>query len=222
MIIGVMGQARAGKDTLADYLVVKYGFVRIALADPIKRSIRDWYGLSHAQLWGDDKEKPDFRFPLPDGGGHLTGRKAAQVVGTEVGRQAWPDTWVYRMKEDAKLVLAGTHVYDKQTGAVPKSLLSRIFGKKVTGVVVSDVRFRNEVDSIQMHPNGFVVRVKRVVATGAVGIAGHQSEEEQKTIPDQILGHVIENNGSLEEYYKAIDKMMVKVPAGTTRLRRVA
>ena len=219
MIIGVMGQARAGKDTLADYLVRKYGFVRIAFADPIKRALRDWYGFSESQLWGDDKEKPDFRYPIP-GKGHLTARVAAQVLGTEAGRLIWADTWSRLGLEHAGLVLAGKYDYDRSRGLVERGWWSR-FKKKPTGVVFSDVRFLNEVHGIRAAPNGFVVRVKRKTAKGSVGLSGHQSEEEQKTIPDHSLDHVIENNGTLQEFYLEVDKMLRKAPKGE-RLKLVA
>jgi hypothetical protein len=38
MIIGITGRAGAGKDTVADILVERHSFVRVALADEIKRS----------------------------------------------------------------------------------------------------------------------------------------------------------------------------------------
>ena len=213
-----MGQARAGKDTLADYLVKKYGFVRIAFADPIKRAIRDWYGFTEEQLWGDDKEKPDFRYPIP-GKGHLTARVAAQVVGTEVGRLIYPDTWVRLTLEHAQTLMDGKAMYNRSRGLYARRWYE--FKKKPTGIVIPDCRFINEVHGLKGVPNGFVVRVKRKQAQGSVGIQGHQSEEEQKTIPDHMLDHVIDNNASLQEFYVEIDKMLRKAPKGE-RLRLVA
>ena len=51
-IIGVSGQLGSGKDTVADYLVKEHGFVRIALADPIKRFGYHVFLFSEQQLWG--------------------------------------------------------------------------------------------------------------------------------------------------------------------------
>ena len=36
MIIGLTGYARSGKDTVAQILVDKFGFTRVAFADPIR------------------------------------------------------------------------------------------------------------------------------------------------------------------------------------------
>lgn len=51
-IIGVSGQAGSGKDTVANYLVEKYHFAKIALADPIKHLGYHVFGFSQDQLWG--------------------------------------------------------------------------------------------------------------------------------------------------------------------------
>lgn len=57
-----MGQARAGKDTWAEYIAKKYGFVRIGLADPMKRFCQDVFDFNDKQMWGDERDKPDLRY----------------------------------------------------------------------------------------------------------------------------------------------------------------
>lgn len=56
-IIGVSGQAGSGKDTVANYLVEKYDFVKIALADPIKHFGYHVFGFSQEQLWGPSESR---------------------------------------------------------------------------------------------------------------------------------------------------------------------
>jgi hypothetical protein len=221
LIIGLNGNARAGKDTAADYLVKKYGFVKIAFADELKRTLQRWYNFTDEQLWGDDKEKPDFRYPIP-GKGHLTARIAAQVVGTEVGRQIYGNTWVELALRHAELVLSGSHGYEKRRGPYSYSRWSRVLRSPPAGVVISDVRFRNELDGIQGQKDGCVFRIHRKLAdTLQVGIAGHASESEQKGIPDSAFDHVIQNNGTLDQLYAELDKALKKVPKGG-KLRLVA
>ena len=51
MIVGFSGKARAGKDTCADYLVSKYGFRKVSLADPLKQIAIKYFGLTHDEVY---------------------------------------------------------------------------------------------------------------------------------------------------------------------------
>lgn len=210
MILGVMGQARSGKDTFADYLVAKYGFVRIALADPIKRIAMDVYKMSEEQLWGEDKEKPDMRYPMP-GKGFLSPRVACQVIGTEVVRNLYPDTWVDMFKRTASLVMDGSHFYTRTGGLQPNRRILRYFTKKPQGVICSDVRFKNEVKGLH-DVGGKVIRLVRTGKDGSVGIKGHASEEEQKSIPDQDLDAVLQVPEGIKHYHTSIEQLMARLP----------
>lgn len=210
MIIGVMGQARAGKDTFADYLVSRYGFIRIALADPIKRICMDIYQMTEEQLWGDDKEKPDMRYPI-EGKGFMSPRVACQVIGTEVGRNLYTNTWVDYFKDIAQDVLENKYNYSKTKGRVPKGGFIFRGGQPPKGVICSDIRFKNEVKAVQ-GMGGKVIRLKRSGKDGSVGIAGHASEAEQKTIPDNELDAVIDVQEGLENFYRQIDSLLERLP----------
>lgn len=217
-----MGQARSGKDTLANHLVKKYGFVRIAMADELKRILMQLYDMSEEQLWGDDqKEIPDLRYPIPSKG-HMTPRMGAQVLGTEVVRNLYPDTWVRLARKYANAVLEGTHYYEKTQGIIPNRRFGRFFTKKPTGVVIPDVRFMNEIKGVH-EEGGTVIRLKRAMATGDVGIRGHRSEEEQKQIPDSDVDFVLDVPEGTSRYHEAIDRLFERIPKGAMRrLRQVA
>lgn len=68
MIIGLCGNAGVGKDAVADFLVRNHGFVKVALADPLKRICQDVYGFTDEQLWGSSEKRnaPDKRWPRTD------------------------------------------------------------------------------------------------------------------------------------------------------------
>ena len=67
-------------------------------------------------------------------------------------------------------------------------------------VYVSDVRFRNEFDA--MRKNNFVlVKVNR----GGVEVNNHSSEIELDGVPDYDWDFVLDNDGTLEEFYSKID-----------------
>lgn len=127
IIIGLAGAGGSGKSTLANILVTRYGAVRLAFADPLKRMLRVVlldYGYSDAQAsrWidGDLKEE---HCPAFDG---KTSRVAQQTLGTEWGRdlisqKLWTNVLVARLD-----------------GLEPDQQL----------VVVDDVRMDNEADAL--------------------------------------------------------------------------
>src|SRR6266404_2066963 len=64
MLVGLSGLAGSGKDTAADHLVAKHNFVKVSLADPLKRMCRDAFDFTDDQLWGPSEKRnaPDERY----------------------------------------------------------------------------------------------------------------------------------------------------------------
>lgn len=52
-VIVVTGNAGSGKDTVADILTEKLNAQKIALADPVKRIVKEVFGFSKTSLWGE-------------------------------------------------------------------------------------------------------------------------------------------------------------------------
>jgi len=95
MIIGLSGYARSGKDTVAELLVLNYGFKRMAFADGIRDALlalnpilHDGHRLNEiVQMYGWEVAKAKDEV-----------RRLLQVMGTEVGRQQiHQDVWVWRL-----------------------------------------------------------------------------------------------------------------------------
>ena len=212
MIVGFLGQSESGKDTASDYLVKKHDFVKIAFADVMKRIAKEVYDFSDNQLWGpqEEKNKQDMRYPV-EGKGFLSPRTALQFLGTEVGRGIWEDTWAACTLRAAKKVLAGESSYDKVKGLQPNSF--PWLTSKPSGVVISDVRFPNEVKCIH-GVGGVVIRLKRAGKDGTIvgGIQGHASESLMKGIPDSDLDGVIDVPEGIDNFHKAILATMMKIP----------
>jgi hypothetical protein len=149
MIIGLSGYARTGKDTIADILVEKYAFTKVAFATPIREALTrlnpnimvgyenmplsvalkmyDWEQLK--------KEAPEIRGLL-------------QRLGTEVGREMFDeDFWVSRAFAPLDL--------DED-------------------IVFTDVRFKNEADTIKSYGGS----IWRIVRSDIEAINKHSSETE--------------------------------------------
>jgi hypothetical protein len=65
MLLGVLGLAGSGKDEVGKILVKHHGFVRVALADVLKRICQDAFEFTDEQLYGPSalRNSPDMRYP---------------------------------------------------------------------------------------------------------------------------------------------------------------
>lgn len=210
MIVGISGHAGAGKDTIADRLVEQHGFVRVGFADPMKRFCQEVFDFTDEQVWGtiEHKNRPDPRYPRVVERGlrgdvceYLAPRYALQTLGTEWGRDCYPNLWIDYALRVARTLLGGGWQYDSREG-----LCDEPGAFPVQGVVFSDCRFANEIEAVK-RAGGVIVRVVRPGFGGEVGIAGHRSEAEQRGIPDAEFDHVIHNAGTLEDLAAEVDRL---------------
>lgn len=205
MLLGVMGHAGSGKDTVADYLVAKHNYAKVALADPLKRICKEVFDFTDEQLWGpsEERNKPDSRYK------GLTPRKALQLLGTEWGRAVYEDVWIDKGLRTAKSILEGRLVYSATRGL-------RVGGdwdpeRYKSGVVIPDTRFQNEVDKVRA-ADGKVIKIIRPQFDGSqamavgIGVTGHASETEM----DKVTGVdvVLFNNATVADLHKQLDAVL--------------
>lgn len=89
MLIGLCGAAGSGKDTVAEFLVRRHGFFRVAFADPIYEAVSAITGLSVEELH-DRRNKENTL-----GWVSCSPRRLLQSLGTEWGRDMiHPEIWV--------------------------------------------------------------------------------------------------------------------------------
>jgi hypothetical protein len=138
MLIGLIGFIGSGKGTVGDMLQNEFGYVQDSFARPLKDAVAAIFGWDRQLLEGVTPESRLWR-EVPDPfwsekfGYPFTPRSALQLMGTEAGRNVFhTDIWVI-------------------------SLLHR---NQHNNVVVTDVRFQNEIAAIKKN-NGMVVRVRR-------------------------------------------------------------
>lgn len=198
--LGNKGSVGAGKDTVADILVARHGFVKLALADEMKRICRNLWGFSENQLWGPSSERSKPGSTLQDSQDlTLTPRVALQQLGTEVARAIDPDVWVRFTIRTAKRILEGGH-YDRLYGV--GGCIRQEDSPPVNGVVISDVRFPNEVAAIQRN-GGKVWRKKRQFSV----LSSHASETALSDRPDSHFDVVLPD-ASLSHLKLVIDDIM--------------
>lgn len=141
MIIGLIASIGSGKGTVADILVRKHGYEKMAFADSLKDAVSVVFGWDRNMLEGDTPESREFR-ERPDPfwsekfGYDFTPREALQVFGTQSGRDVFgEDIWVHTVQR-------------------------RIANSQNKNIVLADTRFPNEIDMIRAM-NGVVIQIKR-------------------------------------------------------------
>ena len=180
IVVGLGYRMRVGKDSVADVLVRRYGFVRRGFADALKDEVLDRLPrtlgayLEHTMFLEDTADRRrrlvyGFKPPLV--------RALLQEYGTEVRRADDPRYWV-----------------KKVAGWVEDCRPQRL--------VVPDVRFRNEIEFVRAL-GGRYVRVDRPGVEPAA-LDTHASESELDGVePD----YVIRNDGTLKDLERRVGAM---------------
>ena len=192
MLVVVTGKKRSGKDTLGNYLVQKYGFIKAqSLADPFKKAGCEWFGWDERHLNGELKELID-----PVWG--FSPREFFQVFGTEI------------MKQDL-----GRH-FPLYAFTVGNSIWVKVFlnwyRKQPKGnYVLTDMRFPEEYDLLASLPDVIFIKVVSDRSPGDT----HASEQH---IEEFDVDYTIVNNGhcTLDRYHKKIDEVMEDIYASAS------
>jgi len=146
---------------------------------------------------------------------YLTCRYALQLLGTEYGRHCYPDILVDYAIRVAKALKGGGCYYDMKRGLGYVSYVDSPGVLAKTDVVISDVRYLNEIRGIH-RGGGYVIRIKlpKPKESGETW-RKHPSEMEQEAIPDSEFDAVIlnEKNG-VGPFWADIDRVLTKFRLG--------
>ncbi len=129
MIVALSGLIGSGKDTVANYLVQNYGFLKLSFGSTVKDTVSSLFKWPRNLLEGDTEESRLFReevdsFWTKKFNSIVTPRWAMQYVGTDLVRnQLHQNMWVDCIEREITL-------------------------NKVRDIVISDCRFPNEIDML--------------------------------------------------------------------------
>jgi hypothetical protein len=213
MIVGFVGFIGSGKDTAADYLVNFYEFRRDSFASTLKDAVSAVFGWDRVLLEGRTKQARDWREQVDTWWAHrldmpnLTPRWVLQNWGTEVCRNAFhDDIWIASLENKMR--------------------------KTTDNIVISDVRFPNEIKAIH-EAGGIVVRVKRgedpewynAAVSANAGPNGNATWSLSKAKLAQLnihasetawvggdIDYVINNDSSIDDLFEQIKNLVVDPP----------
>lgn len=214
MIIGINGQKRSGKDTVAEAIRARHGGQTYIykFADPIKEGLMiglSEYGYTYANIDGQDnfdRETPTFTldesielvllccdYANVDANYDFVYYTLLSHVGLFSIRDLlqMTGTDVARAIDDSHWIKYARNKY--------KEL---VFNNADVQFIITDVRFENELQLVH-ELGGTMIQVNR---QGALA-SNHISDTELGHIPSAVQ---INNNGSLEELYKQIETIELR------------
>jgi hypothetical protein len=210
MIVGFIGFIGSGKDTAADYLVNYHQFRRDSFANTLKDAVSAVFSWDRDLLEGRTKEAREWReqvdtwwaerLNMPN----ITPRLMLQLWGTEVCRVGFhDDIWIASLENKMR--------------------------KTKDNIVISDVRFPNEIKAIH-NAGGQVVRIKRgedpvwfddaaIMNQGEIGNAAWEiSKQKIKSLNIHAsetswvggdIDHTITNDGTIDELFIQIENLVI-------------
>lgn len=173
MIIGLTGAKRAGKDTVAKHLARLYGFRRVAYADAIKSIMLDLNPFVAENLRLADLVSSigwEAAKTYPEV------RRLLQELGVSVRLHTHANVWL--------------DVVEDTLGE------AALRGRRI---VVTDVRFPNEVEQIRRH-RGVIVRINRP-GLERDAASRHISE---RALDDLEPDYTLDNSGTLDDLHLAV------------------
>jgi len=179
-LIAFVAGKQVGKTIASQYICQKYGYVKLSFADPLKCALREIFGFTDEQLWGDQKEIIDEYWGVSP-------RSLMQLIGTEFFR--------LQMKEHVPQI--GDNIWLRVAQRKIQQFLNR--GQMI---VIDDVRFTNEADLIRQM-GGFLIRIDR--PSVATIVDSHESEQQNKHI---ITDATIINDQDIETFHHKIDALI--------------
>lgn len=249
-VIGVCGRKGSGKDEVGKVLVNEYGFVRIALADPIKQLAHLIFGFDANTLFGPSAERerpvPEaqasewwsrvqtnllsapvdrilrrlFASPAPalaalqhlcvqvlePYGAQITARVVLQQMGTEWGRALYEDVWVDEVLRVVTALDEG-HDYDPMRGVDPYDLRRvQSVEPAIPGVVITDVRFQNEVRAVRYYRRGGRVWTINAERRLPPQVLNEHASEPAYAATASWANTIIDNNGPVEALRPEVER----------------
>lgn len=188
-LVGFGGRMRSGKDMLAEYLVAKHGFKRIALADALKEEVKKVLPKTLAV------EATRF-YGHKISAGEMTLREAVNTI-------------LYRDKTDLTRAILqewGTDLRRAENQHYWTTKFVQAYLKRAgVPVVCPDVRFKNEIEMIKVW-KGLSIWVERATERSDFEL-DHPSEQEL-TMHSRDWDVIIKNNGTKEYAYEQLEAFL--------------
>lgn len=193
-LIGLVGHAGAGKDTVADRLTNYHGFHRLTLADHVRDAALALNPVIEHNTPTADPTEPT---------AHTRLSELVATHGWHAAKQI-PDVrrTLQRLGTEAGWKMHGVNLW---TSRVDKELIDLI-DTNDNPAVVTDIRMPHEVNWLTNDHGGILVGVRRDNAYDLGDNSRHASEADIDKLFSRCT-HLIDNNNSLADLFNTVDNL---------------
>jgi hypothetical protein len=193
-LLVISAQKGAGKDTLAQHLVSN-GWISLSYADTLKDALMVLFNWDKSIFEHNSKE-------LIDPEWNTSPRQMCQLLGTEFLRQqcSFLNTSI-KHPTNNETFNATFHI--KRTHQKILKILEYVPNPKI---VITDGRFKDELDYVKFM-GGSIVKIIRPSMEDN-HYSNHPSETYVKSLTEKDVDYTIINNGTIEELWSKIDKII--------------
>ena len=225
-VVTLSGWKGSGKDLAAEYLIERYGFQRVAFADPLKDTVADQFNLDRKSIDNRfQKEAPLLELPVTpkdafsrhvagfllgefafeDGSKPTVQQMSAPSLNSSDIIAFMADFGQLYWTRRALCILEGS---TKRTADPEYWIKQAVLQMKANGrYVISDARFKNEISTLaQLLPNSLtIIRIERFADT-------QSQDPSERDLDDYSFPFRINNlqseNRTIEEVYAQVNSIM--------------
>lgn len=227
-VIAISGYKRSGKDTSAEILVKDHNFIRVAFADILKDMVAKEYGIPREHC--DDpkfKEAPIVHLPVTpkdefslmlckfmvkefrDINGHMAAEPYVDpsgaflgVMGRHLAQLYWTPRALCILKGSTNRAVTSQFWTEQAINKINNNI--HLSTQLPTGFVISDLRYRSEVEQLRQAfgKDLITVRINRAESTSL--------DPSERDLDEHKFDYVIDNYGTLEDLKNEIHKLVRK------------
>lgn len=195
MIYLVSGKKTSGKDTVANYISKKTLYPIYCFAQPIKEAISEIFGVSSYYFNQENKEKKLIRIHKPS--------NRSSFDEHQIDLEKYTSFSVRSIMQDMGQYFRNN--YDKNIWI--NLLIQKIKKDKVNNFIISDVRYKNEIEKIkETFKDVITIRINRP-NTKHNKYSNHISETD---LDEHLFDYTLNNTGTLEDLAVQVNSILLK------------
>jgi len=199
--IGFGGYLRSGKDTIADHLVARHGFVKVNMSAPIRDFLLAVNPIIFAKPFT-KRQALAALFGRTITYSYVRYREYEETVGGYTEAKTHPEVraLLQRIGYDGGRLIIGDDVW---TNIISRAIVA--YREAGTGVIISGIRFPNEQTLVHDHGGRLIWVHRPSLPTPAADTAGHATEH---TLTADTFDDVLVNDGTLTDLYRAGETLL--------------